>query len=275
MSEAIQLPAVPTDGELSKEFPSRPDWPTLSRMVGGITGRDLFDDHDFGPGMLANVQHADAAVRDYLKAFDKGGAWWDSPYGKAEKALKEAYRLFSDPRIAEENRGAEFRKSCKLIMDAYVRAHKDAEAAAQRQLEQKQREDDEWQRDERLREIEREKWDAAEENNQDRVAELNAEAAHIESTPIIPTVVTPAQAAAAVGLPAMPKTLVSNKKPIYERTIVDSEKFIKWLAANTGYIGVLFDKVTQRFSFTNIKHSPIQIDGVSMGQKSNITNRGK
>lgn len=267
MNEAIQLPAVPTDGELSKEFPSRPNWARLSAMIEGVSGKDLFDDHDFGPASLVEIQTADAIVRDYLKAFDKGGAWWDSPYGKAEKALKEAYKLFSDPRIRETNRAEHFRNCCSDIMRQYVKARTDAEAAAQRKLEQQQREADERAKREQVASLDRLREQAPE----DVVPSIDAEIENVKSMVIVPTVVTPAQAAAAVGLPAMPKGLVSNKKPLYERVVVDKKKFITWLAAHPAYI----DTIAMSFSFTNLKHSDVQMDGVSMGQKSSITNRGK
>ena len=231
MSEQVQLPSVPTEHELSREFPTRPNWEQLELVIRGVVGKELYADTDFGPSVLSLIRQEDASVRDYLKVYDrKGGAYWDSVWGQAEKALEDSLALFKKPRIAEVNRGEQFRKDALRIMGEYKQADDEAIAAKQKEIAEQQRKDSD-----------------------------------------IPPSVSPAQARAALGAPAMPAGIVSNKRPVYDRLITDKHKFIAWLAAHPAYI----DVIAMSFSFTNIKHSPVEIDGVTMSLKTTVQNRGK
>lgn len=231
MSEQVNLPAVPTDTALSREFPDRPDWDALEQLIEGVSGRELYTEQDFGPISLVQIQDADAKVRDYLKVYDSvGGAYWESKWGKAEKALKDSLALFRVPRMAEVHRAEQFRESCLRIMREYKQADDEAIAAKQREIAEQQQKDSD-----------------------------------------IPPSVSPTQARAALGAPAMPAGIVSNKKPVYDRLITDKRKFIAWLAAHPAYI----DVIAMSFSFTAIKNSPVEIDGVTRSLKTTVQNRAK
>lgn len=227
MSKQVQLPAVPTEHELSKEFPTRPNWQRLEHIIKDETGAKLYADKDFGPSNMAVIQDYDASVRDYLKVYDrKGGAYWDTPFGAVEKAGE----AFAAVRLREEQRGKQFRANALRIMGEYKQADNEAIAAKQKETAEQQQKDSD-----------------------------------------IPPSVSPAQARAALGAPAMPAGIVSNKRPVYDRLITDKHKFIAWLAAHPAYI----DVIAMSFSFTNIKHSPVEIDGVTMSLKTTVQNRAK
>ena len=227
MSEQVQLPSVPTEHELAREFPTRPNWQRLEYVIKDETGVKLYADKDFGPSNLAVIQDYDASVRDYLKVYDRNdGAYWDTPFGAVEKAGE----AFAAVRLREEQRGKQFRANALRIMGEYKQADDEAIAAKQREIAEQQQKDSD-----------------------------------------IPPSVSPAQARAALGTPAMPAGIVTNKRPIYDRLITDKRKFIAWLAAHPAYI----DVIAMSFSFTNIKHSPVEIDGVTMSLKTTVQNRGR
>lgn len=230
MSEQVQLPAVPTEHELSREFPTRPDWEVLEQLIEGVTGRELYTDADFGPMSLVQIQGADAGVRDYLKVYAENGAYWNSVWGKAEKALEDSLALFRDPRIAEVRRGKLFRAKALRIMGEYKQADDEATAAKQKEIAEQQQKDSN-----------------------------------------IPPSVSPTQARAALGVSAIPTGIVGNKKPIYDRLVTDKRKLIAWLAEHPAYI----DVIAMSFSFTAIKNSPVEIDGVTCTPKTTVQNRGK
>lgn len=231
MNEQVQLPAVPTEQALSREFPDRPDWDALEQLIEGVSGRELYAEQDFGPISLVQIQSADTKVRDYLKVYDSvGGAYWESKWGRAEKALKDSLALFRVPRMAEVHRAEQFRESCLRIMREYKQADDEAIAAKQKEIaEQQQQESD------------------------------------------VPPSVSPDQARAALGVPTMPAGIVSNKKPIYERHITDLRKFIHWLDTHHHFIAMFGIAI----NFTAIKHSPVEIDGVTCTSKTTVQNRGK
>lgn len=268
MSEQVQLPSVPTEHELAREFPTRPDWISIERQLEGLTGDVLYADVDFGLGILREIQRSDAVVRDYLKVYDrKGGAYWDTPFGAVEKAGE----AFAAVRLREEQRSKQFRANALRIMGEYKQADDEAIAAKQKEIEQKQREDAERERQERLDRLQNDLDNHTTGGDKAAIPYILEEIKYVKSELAIPPSVSPIQARAALGAPAMPAGIVSNKRPTYDRLITDKRKFIAWLAAHPAYI----DVIAMSFSFTNIKHSPVEIDGVMMSLKTSVQNRAK
>lgn len=266
MSEAIQLPAV---GDLVNYFATRPNLTAVSQMIEGVSGKDLFDAGELGVGALEGIQQSHIEIRNYLKRYDrKGGDYWQDRRGKQE-LIGESY---AKERTAEVNLWTDLMDHMVTIMADYARARSDAEKEAKRKLEQQQRGDDERAKAARLAELNALHDQAERDDDMFLAQDTQLEIESIKSTPIIPPVVTPQQAAAAVGLPAMPKGLVSNKKPIYEHTITDARKLVAWLNANPAYI----DRFTIEPKAITLKNTVFPKDsGVETREKRSIQNRGK
>ena len=271
MSEQIQLPAIPTDTALSQEFLDRPDWDALEQLIEGVDGRELYEERDFGPMSLVQIQGADAKVRDYLKVYAEGGAYWNSKWGKAEKALEDLLALFRDRRIAEMKRCKQFRANTLRIMAEHKQADDEAIAAKQRAMMEEQREDAERDKQSRLNTLYYEAKNASAAGDKATVLEIQAEIEQVKSNPTVPPSVSPMQARAALGVPATPAGIVSNKRPMYERHITDLRKFIHWLDTHHHFIAMLGIAI----NFAAIKYSPVEIDGVTRTLKTIVQNRGK
>ena len=269
MTEQIQLPAPPTDGELSKEFPSRPDYSTISNMIEGIAGKSLFDDRDFGPAVLEQIQQSHIEIRNYLKNYDrKSGTYWDTPFGAVEKAGES----FGKVRTNEINRWDGLMVRMVTIMVDYAAARTDAENATRLRIEQQQREADEKECQERIDALNRLAGIASLSGDSVTSDLAIQEIEAIKSTPSIPTVVTPQQATAVANLPAMPKGLISSKKPGYEHTVIDQRKLIAWLNANPGYI----DRFVISPMHIALRHTVFPKEsGIETREKRTIQNRGK
>lgn len=255
MSATPTLPAIPDETALSREVAERPDWPALWEAVRGVDGKELAGMGDLGAAIMQELTDLDTQVKVYRPAFL---AWYETtPYYAVEKAAEQFKQAI---RLVETKRCDEFRAAVAQRASAYRLESARQIETARRALEAEQL---------RLAAAERQKeLDALEAQRQaepELAPEIEAQIEQVKAEPVVPVVVSKEQAAASLPSPA---AKVSGRK-VYVREIADWVKFLGWLVVHPGYIASLKLEV----SFTSLKASNMEIPGVTLRERFEVSNR--